>query len=141
MVALLGLEDRVVSRLYTFGKAQVFAASGGAYLSSGSLQLSRFMTTVMRQAHYQYMPSTSFDGSEGGDPRSFVFSSEQSSMYNWTASAIALHKHAPASFLLSSRPSLKDVVVVRDANHVDHRPIFRLCLRPFVLYPQAVSHH
>ena len=46
MVALLGLEDRVVSQLYTFGKAQVFAASGGAYLSSGSLQLSRFITTV-----------------------------------------------------------------------------------------------
>ena len=32
MVVLLGSEDRVVSRSYTFSK--MFAASGGAYLSS-----------------------------------------------------------------------------------------------------------
>jgi hypothetical protein len=85
----------------------------------------------MRQAHYQYMPSSSFDSSEGGDPRSFVFSSEKTSMYNWTTSTSALPKHAPAAFLVSSRPSLKDVVV-RDTNHIDNRSIFRLSLTPFL---------
>ena len=44
MLVLLGLEDRVVSRSYSFGK--VFAASGGAYLSYGFLQLSSFIITV-----------------------------------------------------------------------------------------------
>ena len=44
MVVLLGSEDRVVSRSYTFSK--MFAASGGAYLSSGFLQVSSFIFTV-----------------------------------------------------------------------------------------------
>ena len=44
MVALPGLEDRMLVRLHTFDKA--LAVSDGAYLSSGSLQSSRFMITA-----------------------------------------------------------------------------------------------
>jgi 7-keto-8-aminopelargonate synthetase-like enzyme len=49
---MVGLEDRVLARLYTFGKA--LAASGGTRLSSGSLQSSLFTVTVdAHQANYQ----------------------------------------------------------------------------------------
>jgi 7-keto-8-aminopelargonate synthetase-like enzyme len=52
MVALLRLEDRVLTRLYTFGKA--LAALGGACLSSGSLHfLSLTITSDAHQLHYQ----------------------------------------------------------------------------------------
>ena len=44
MVTVLGLEGRVLVQSYTFNK--VFAASGGAYLSSGFLQLSSFIIPV-----------------------------------------------------------------------------------------------
>jgi hypothetical protein len=57
MVALLGLEveDCVLARLYTFGKASAASdASGGACLSSVSLQSSRFTNIAdAYQAHYQ----------------------------------------------------------------------------------------
>ena len=43
-LALLGLEDRVLVRLHAFDKA--LEASVGAYLSSSSLQSSRFMITA-----------------------------------------------------------------------------------------------
>jgi hypothetical protein len=57
MVAPLGLEveDCVLARLYTFGKASAASdASGGACLSSVSLQSSRFTIIAdAYQAHYQ----------------------------------------------------------------------------------------
>ena len=53
MVTVLGLEGRVLVRLYAFNKA--LAASGGTFLSSGSLQYSRFTITAdAYRAHYQY---------------------------------------------------------------------------------------
>ena len=56
MVAPLGLEveDCVLARLYTFGKASAASdASGGACLSSVSLQSSRFTITAdAHQAQY-----------------------------------------------------------------------------------------
>ena len=70
--------------------------SGGACLSSGSLQSSRFTITAdAYQAHYQQMPSSSFNGSSVDtqrsprvdDSRSFILSSEQFStcpLYNWS---------------------------------------------------------
>jgi hypothetical protein len=52
MVMVLGLEGCVLVRLYAFNKA--LEASGGTFLSSGSLQCLRFTITADTfQVHYQ----------------------------------------------------------------------------------------